>query len=163
MGEVNIGLNPYYPWGPDSVVTGLASVDCEQKMWFVDQILKHGNSAAKLARRFSLPRFAVLHWVKTFRRTGILWSKCGRPRILDRQSMITLVGHCNLHGYADTADLRQQIRVGHHATLTRNGREVDFKPDEDEPPSKRSQKRYITWLQTDLAPVAPGVPQMAAP
>jgi transposase len=65
------------------VVTGLESLDSVRRMWFVDQILNHGNSAANLARRFKLSRFAIPHWVKRYRRTSILMSKGGRPQKLD--------------------------------------------------------------------------------
>jgi transposase len=147
MDEVGSAIDAPYPWGPDTVVTGLAGLDRERKMWFVDQILQHGNGAASLARRFNLPRFAILHWVKAFRKRGILMSRAGRPRIVDSQGMEDIYSHCLSHGYADTPALRQQIRVSHHSTLMKRGRGVDYVSDEEEPPSKRSLMRYLAMLK----------------
>jgi hypothetical protein len=147
MHEMSDTIEPPYPWGLDNTVTGLGDLNSERKMWFVDQILKCGNKASKLAKRFNLSRFAILHWVKTFRRTGILMCREGRPRVLDRPSILSLVTHCREHGYADTPALRHQIRVSHHSTMVKRGRDFDFESDDEEPPSKRTLGRYLVILK----------------
>mmetsp|Transcript_12133 Transcript_12133/g.26670 ORF Transcript_12133/g.26670 Transcript_12133/m.26670 type:complete len:188 (+) Transcript_12133:138-701(+) len=135
-----------FPWGLDSTVTGPGSLTPEQKKWFVSQHVDEGVSAARLGRRFQLNHHTIYQWVKTFRKTGKLEGKRGRPRLLDEQSMEGVDSYCAINGYGDTKELREKIRT------SRKKQKVGNDVNQDDIPvgelSRRSMLRYITLLRT---------------
>jgi transposase len=141
-----------YPWGEDSTVIGPESVTAEQKLWFVRQTLDCGISAPKLAARFDLNHHTVKQWVKTFRKRGKFEGKPGRPRLLDRQSLVMVNEYCRSHGYDDSTGLRAQIRTSTRDAMEKRGREIDYESGDEEPPSKRTMGRYIAIMKRDWAP-----------
>jgi transposase-like protein len=145
-------INQPYPWGMDNAVNGPGSLTPEQKMWFVKQTVESGCSAPRLARRFDLNTHTVKQWVKTYRKRGILEGKPERSRLLDHQSMVSVNHYCRIHGYDDAPGLRDKIQTCSRAEMEKRGREIDYTSEDEEPPSKRTQGRYIALLKRDWAP-----------
>jgi transposase len=70
-----------YPWGDDNVITDVGLLTGEQKTWFAKQLLEHGNSAAKLAKRFpTLKRKTIYDWASQVKKGRDLHDGPGRPR-----------------------------------------------------------------------------------
>ncbi|KAJ1433268.1 hypothetical protein B484DRAFT_447368 [Ochromonadaceae sp. CCMP2298] len=70
-----------YPWGDDTMITDVGSLTGEQKTWFAKQLLDHGNSAAKLAKRFpTLKRKTIYDWASQVKKGRELHDGPGRPR-----------------------------------------------------------------------------------
>jgi hypothetical protein len=139
-----------FPWGPDTIITGVDDVTCEQREWMVKAVIAKSTTAAQLAKRFPIRRGTIQVWKERWLKHRPFQRGIGRPRILDVEGLLSVRDYCRLNGPTATASLRRHIKACYVSTLQKRGKAINHIDPSDgetaEPPSTRTMGRYLKAL-----------------
>lgn len=137
----------------------------EQKIWMVNLIINHTESAASLAKKYHYSRDHLNKMVQRRLKGKAIQSKRGRPQLLDQNSQGSI--NTKIHNAACTSlsHLKQSIDEEFKATFARRYPSIvtESENDELEPKmSRRSLKRYVFMLHPGVFPSPiPEAPNLA--
>lgn len=128
----------------------------EQKLWMVNSIINHIETAASIAKRYHFSRDHLNKMVQRRLKGKAVQFKRGRPRLLDDISQRSIDEKIQNVTCTTLCLLKQSIDTEFKATFARR---YPTETDDDEPEpkmSRRSLKRYIFMLH-------PGVFSLPSP
>lgn len=124
----------------------------EQKLWMVDLIINHSESAASMAKRYHFSRDHLNKMVRRRLKGKVIQFKRGRPRLLDENSEGSIVSKIQNLTCSSINHLKQSIDTEFKATIARRSTFVQEEIGEDPKMSRRSLKRYVILLHPGVFP-----------
>ncbi len=128
-GDNNVIVNQLYP----SIMSG------EEKSWLAAEIILGNETPKSIGNKYGINPKLVRKWVRHVKGGKILYADMGRPRLLDKTSIISIKNLCMEKNDINNDDLMSKIIIEQHETLSRrNVGEMEGKK-----MSRRSMKRYL--------------------